>query len=139
LSCSINFITSLALTQGLLSVLDQALETLLGIVQIKGCVVAIAQDDTEFKKSTFANHEKLLATAVGGKQRFHSVISALNVLRPFAKDEDWVLVHDAARPCVKANEVIKLIEQLKNNPVGGLLATQVVDTIKKSHQAILQP
>jgi 2-C-methyl-D-erythritol 4-phosphate cytidylyltransferase len=37
-----------------LSVLDQALETLLGIVQIKGCVVAIAQDDTEFKKSTFA-------------------------------------------------------------------------------------
>ncbi|CAC9560962.1 2-C-methyl-D-erythritol 4-phosphate cytidylyltransferase (EC 2.7.7.60) [uncultured Gammaproteobacteria bacterium] len=121
-----------------LSVLDQTLETLLGIVQIKGCVVAIAQDDTEFKKSTFANHEKLLATAVGGKQRFHSVISALNVLRPFAKDEDWVLVHDAARPCVKANEVIKLIEQLKNNPVGGLLATQVVDTIKKSHGNIVE-
>ena len=121
-----------------LSVLDQALETLLGIVQIKGCVVAIAQDDTEFKKSTFANHKKLLATAVGGKQRFHSVISALNVLRPFAKDEDWVLVHDAARPCVKANEVIKLIEQLKNNPVGGLLATQVVDTIKKSHGNIVE-
>ncbi len=121
-----------------LSVLDQTLETLLGIVQIKGCVVAIAQDDTEFKKSTFANHEKLLATAIGGKQRFHSVISALNVLRPFAKDEDWVLVHDAARPCVKANEVIKLIEQLKNNPVGGLLATQVVDTIKKSHGNIVE-
>ncbi|CAC9614639.1 2-C-methyl-D-erythritol 4-phosphate cytidylyltransferase (EC 2.7.7.60) [uncultured Gammaproteobacteria bacterium] len=121
-----------------LSVLDQALKTLLGIVQIKGCVVAIAQDDTEFKKSTFANHKKLLATAVGGKQRFHSVISALNVLRPFAKDEDWVLVHDAARPCVKANEVIKLIEQLKNNPVGGLLATQVVDTIKKSHGNIVE-
>jgi 2-C-methyl-D-erythritol 4-phosphate cytidylyltransferase len=58
-------------------------------VQIKGCVVAIAQDDTEFKKSTFANHEKLLATAVGGKQRFHSVISALNVLSPFVKDEDF--------------------------------------------------
>jgi 2-C-methyl-D-erythritol 4-phosphate cytidylyltransferase len=60
------------------------------------------------------------------------------VLRPFAKDEDWVLVHDAARPCVKANEVIKLIEQLKNNPVGGLLATQVVDTIKKSHGNIVE-
>jgi 2-C-methyl-D-erythritol 4-phosphate cytidylyltransferase len=63
----------------------------------------------------------------GGKQRFHSVISALNVLRPFAKDEDWVLVHDAARPCVKANEVIKLIEQLKNNPVGGLLEIFIFD------------
>jgi 2-C-methyl-D-erythritol 4-phosphate cytidylyltransferase len=109
-----------------LSVLDQTLETLLGIVQIKGCVVAIAQDDTEFKKSTFANHEKLLATAVGGKQRFHSVISALNVLRPFAKDEDWVLVHDAARPCVKANEVIKLIEQLKTHT--GRLPTVIPDT-----------
>ncbi|CAB5501928.1 2-C-methyl-D-erythritol 4-phosphate cytidylyltransferase (EC [Bathymodiolus thermophilus thioautotrophic gill symbiont] len=121
-----------------LSVLDQVLETLLGMMQIKACVVAIAQNDTEFKKSTFANHTKLLATAVGGEQRFHSVISALNVLRPFAQDEDWVLVHDAARPCIKANEVIKLIEQLKDNPVGGLLATQVVDTIKQSRGNIVE-
>ena len=61
----------------------------------------------------------------------------MNALRPFAKDNDWVLVHDAARPCVKADEVINLIKQLKNHPVGGLLATQVVDTIKKSRGNIV--
>ncbi|SMN10886.1 2-C-methyl-D-erythritol 4-phosphate cytidylyltransferase [uncultured Candidatus Thioglobus sp.] len=114
-----------------LSVLDQTLKTLLSIEKIKGCVVAIAENDTEFKKSPYASHQKLLATAIGGKQRFHSVISALNVLRPFAKDDDWVLVHDAARPCVKADEVVNLMVQLEGNKVGGLLATEVVDTIKK--------
>lgn len=115
-----------------LSVLDQTLKVLLNIEQIKGCVVAISENDTAFKKSNFAQHHKILTTAIGGKERFHSVISALNALRPFAQDNDWVLVHDAVRPCVKASEVETLIEQLKDNPVGGLLATRVVDTIKKS-------
>ncbi len=116
-----------------LSVLDQTLDTLLGVDQIKGCVVAIAKNDTHFKQSKFFNHPKLLATAVGGKERFHSVISALNSLKPFAKDNDWVLVHDAARPCVKATDVINLINQLKDNPTGGLLANRVVDTIKQAN------
>lgn len=116
-----------------LTVLDQTLKTLLGIKQIKGCVIAIADNDTEFKHSLFANHNKLLATATGGKERFHSVMSALNSLRPFAKDNDWVLVHDAVRACIKASEVVNLIKQLENHSVGGLLATQVIDTIKKSH------
>ncbi len=115
-----------------LSVLDQTLKTLLNIKQIKGCVIAIAKNDSNFKHSNFARHKKILATAIGGKERFHSVIAALKLLRPFAKDNDWVLVHDAVRPCVKASEVQNLITQLKDNPVGGLLATRVVDTIKKS-------
>ncbi|WXT99677.1 MAG: 2-C-methyl-D-erythritol 4-phosphate cytidylyltransferase [Catillopecten margaritatus gill symbiont] len=121
-----------------LTVLNQTLKTLLEMEKIKGCVIAIAENDTEFKKSSFANHDKLLATAIGGKERFHSVMSALNTLRPFAKDNDWVLVHDAARPCVKASEVDNLIETLKNHSVGGLLATRVVDTLKKSHGTIVE-
>ncbi|SMM99847.1 2-C-methyl-D-erythritol 4-phosphate cytidylyltransferase [uncultured Candidatus Thioglobus sp.] len=118
-----------------LTVLDQTLKTLLAIDKIKGCVVVIAENDTEFKKSSYASHQKLLATAIGGKQRFHSVISGLNALRPFAKNDDWVLVHDAARPCVKADEVVNLMTQLEGNKVGGLLATEVVDTIKKVKKA----
>jgi 2-C-methyl-D-erythritol 4-phosphate cytidylyltransferase len=55
----------------------------LNIEKIKGCVVAIAENDTDFKNSAFVNHDKLLATAMGGKERLHSVISALNTLRPF--------------------------------------------------------
>jgi len=114
-----------------LSVLDQTLKTLLDIDQIKGCVVAIAKNDTQFEQSKFSNHSKLLATAIGGKERFHSVVSALNALKPFVKGNDWVLVHDAARPCVKDSDVINLINQLKDHPTGGLLATRVIDTIKQ--------
>ena len=116
-----------------LSVLDQTLKSLLSIDQIKGCIIAIAKNDTHFKQSEFFNHSKLLATATGGKERFHSVISALNSLKTFAKDNDWVLVHDAARPCVKTTDVVNLINQLKDHPTGGLLATRVVDTIKKAN------
>ncbi|SFV87320.1 2-C-methyl-D-erythritol 4-phosphate cytidylyltransferase [hydrothermal vent metagenome] len=121
-----------------LTVLDQTLKTLLGIEQIKGCVIAISENDTEFKNSHFANNSKLLAMATGGKERFHSVMSALNALLPFAKDDDWVLVHDAARPCVKASEVVNLVNKLKDHPVGGLLATPVVDTIKKSQGNVVK-
>ena len=121
-----------------LSVLDQTLKTLLNIDQIKGCVVAIAKNDNHFKQSEFFNHPKLLATAIGGKERFHSVISALNILKPFAGNNDWVLVHDAARPCVETTDVINLIDQLKHHPTGGLLANRVVDTIKKANNCIVE-
>ena len=114
-----------------LSVFDQTLKTLLSIKQIKGCVVAISAQDNLFSQSKFAKHPKLLATAIGGELRFHSVINALKALKPFAKDSDWVLVHDAARPCVDPGKILDLIEQLKDNSVGGLLATRVVDTVKQ--------
>ena len=116
-----------------LSVLDQTLSTLLSIGKIKGCVVAISEQDTHFKQSKFYNHPKILCVVTGGKQRYHSVINALEALKPFAQDNDWVLVHDAARPCIKTNDVNHLIDQLKDNTVGGLLATRVVDTIKQSN------
>ena len=120
-----------------LSVLDQTLSTLLNIKKIKGCVVAISEQDSLFSSSQFYNHSKLLAIATGGKERYHSVINALNSLKPFVKDNDWILVHDAARPCIEAEDVENLIQQLENQKIGGLLATKVVDTIKKSsHQMV---
>lgn len=115
-----------------LSVLDQSLSTLLNIDKIKGCVVAIAKQDTLFKSSKFYHHPKLLSVAVGGDERYHSVINALNMLKPFVRDNDWVLVHDAARPCINTQDVENLIQQLEGQKIGGLLATKVVDTIKKS-------
>lgn len=121
-----------------LSVLDQTLKTLLNIPQIKGCVIAIAENDREFKHSEFAHHPKLLSVVKGGEQRFYSVINALNALKSFANDNDWVLVHDAVRPCVKEVEVIDLIKQLAHHPTGGLLASPVIDTLKRAHNASVE-
>ncbi len=120
------------------SVLDQTLEVLLNIEKIKGCVIALSSEDSLFKQSPFYNHPKIIAKAIGGKERFHSVISALNTLRPFANDNDWVLVHDAARPCVNAIEITTLMNELKKHPTGGLLATPVVDTIKQAKENIVE-
>lgn len=121
-----------------LSVIEQTLKTLLDIEQISGCIVAISPHDDDFSGSKFAHHPKLLTTVIGGKQRFHSVINAIAALKPFAQNNDWVLVHDAVRPCVKVLEVVNLITQLKDHPVGGLLATRVVDTIKRANNNLVE-
>ena len=112
------------------TVLDQCLATLLSIRQISGCVIAISEDDEHFSMSTFSSHDKILTTTIGGDERFHSVLNALNELVKFARKDDWVLVHDAVRPCIKKKDVERLIKVVDNDPVGGILATSIVDTLK---------
>jgi len=113
------------------TILDQSLETLLDMDQISGCVVAISDNDEFFMNSTYYSHPKLLATAKGGQERFHSVLNAIITLLEFAKKDDWLLVHDAVRPCIKKEDVERLINEVQNHPVGGILAVEVVDTLKK--------
>lgn len=68
----------------------------------------------------------------GGEERQDSVANGLEFLKDLAGDDDWVLVHDAARPCLMAEDLIKLVSSLKEDKVGGILATQVKDTLKRS-------
>jgi len=112
------------------TILDQSLGTLLNMRQISGCVIAIAEDDEHFAMSPFSTHDKILATTFGGSERFHSVLNALNELVKFAREGDWVLVHDAVRPCIRIKDVEQLIKMVDNHPVGGILATSIVDTLK---------
>jgi 2-C-methyl-D-erythritol 4-phosphate cytidylyltransferase len=81
-----------------LTIIDQCLKTLLEVDEIKGFVVSLSEKDTLFKSSIYFNHSKMLATAKGGKERFNSVLNALNSLSSVAKPNDWVLVHDSVRP-----------------------------------------
>ena len=71
-----------------------------------------------------------VSTAPGGTERADSVLSALNRMAPTAAESDWVLVHDAARPCLTVSDIHLLIDKLKNDPVGGILALPVHDTLK---------
>ena len=71
-------------------------------------------------------------TAIGGVQRCDSVLHGLRELSEHAASDDWVLVHDAARPCLRDREVDRLIEELGDDPVGGLLAVPVSDTLKRA-------
>ena len=113
------------------TILAQSLETLLDMDQISGCVIAISDNDKYFMNSHYRSHPKLLATAKGGRERFHSVLNALSALIEFTKDDDRVRVHDAVRPCIKKQDVKRLISELQNHPIGGILAIKTIDTLKK--------
>jgi 2-C-methyl-D-erythritol 4-phosphate cytidylyltransferase len=114
-----------------LTIMDQCLKTLLEVDKITGFVIALSEKDTLFKSSIYFNHSKMIATTKGGKERFNSVLNALNSLAKIAKPNDWILVHDSVRPCVKKIDIEMLINEVSNHQTGGILAANVVDTIKQ--------
>ncbi len=111
------------------TILDQTLSRLLSVPEISGIVLALSVDDAFFSASEFCNHSKIYPV-IGGKERSDSVLSALEFLRDKIQDDDWVLVHDAARPCVTRESIESLKAELADNPVGGILAIPVADTLK---------
>lgn len=121
------------------SVLHLTLSRLSTLTQIDGIVVALASSDIEQADGLW--HQQPLAdktgilTCVGGKDRYLSVLNALDRLASLARADDWVLVHDAARPCVRAADIVRLIETLADDSCGGLLAAPVRDTLKLADTA----
>lgn len=97
---------------------------------ISGVVVALADRD-EYWESQSRPRGKPLLTVTGGAERCYSVLNALRLLAGHARPEDWVLVHDAARPCLRGRDLDRLIRMLAEHPVGGLLGVPVADTLKR--------
>ena len=110
-------------------VLLHSIKRLLEIKEVEQIFVPLGSDDTLWKNLEFS-HPKV-KTITGGCDRSQSVINALEGLSNLAKEGDWVLVHDAVRPCVTEFDIKKIIREVRNDDVGGLLAYQVVDTIKE--------
>lgn len=112
-------------------VIDHAIERLLLHPRIDGLLVALAEQDEWWEETEFADHPELMRVD-GGRERCHSVSNALVSLEEMAAPEDWVLVHDAARPCVRRSDIDRLISCLADHPIGGLLGMPVRDTMKRS-------
>jgi len=113
------------------TVIEQSLACLLDHPAIEGAVVAVSEDDAYWADLHY-QHTKPVLVAPGGEERCHSVLNALKVLSDTAADNDWVLVHDAARPCLRQGDIDQLIDACKAHKVGGILAVPVKDTIKKA-------
>ncbi|NOQ93057.1 MAG: 2-C-methyl-D-erythritol 4-phosphate cytidylyltransferase [Methylophaga sp.] len=111
------------------TVLEQTLMRLLDADVFSAVAVAISKEDPYWPELELSNHDKVI-TAADGKERADSVLSALKSLRDQASDSDWVLVHDAARPCLTSSDIHLLIETLKDDDVGGILALSSHDTLK---------
>jgi 2-C-methyl-D-erythritol 4-phosphate cytidylyltransferase len=112
-------------------VLSWTLAALLAERSIRRVVVALAADDRRFSRLSEAGDGRVQACP-GGAERSNSVANALESLAGAARDEDWVLIHDAARPCLRAADLRALIDGVGRDPVGGLLAVPVGETLKRA-------
>lgn len=109
--------------------------------RIAGVVVAVAADDMHWSTLPLSTHPRVRAVT-GGAERADSVRNALDFLcedvqrksadSTRAAINDWVLVHDAARPCLSTRALDTLLATLRDDAVGGILAVPVSDTVKQA-------
>jgi len=76
--------------------------------------------------------ERIEVLRCGGATRAETVLNGLYALSKICAADDWVLVHDAARPCLPDEMLGKLLDEVADDPVGGLLAVPVADTLKRA-------
>lgn len=116
------------------TVLELTLERLHRIRQLEKIVLVLHPGDSSW---TFLNtsHYSNIVTVEGGEQRCHSVLNGLDYLKNHCAADDWILVHDAVRPCIAIEDMDTLMDTLSNDPVGGILATPVKDTLKRARDS----
>ena len=115
-------------------VLARTLERLGAAVGAECTLVALAVDDAHYA-SLIGDVPGVETLPCGGATRAATVGNALAALARRCRDDDWILVHDAARPCVPASALRRLFVALADDPVGGLLAIPVADTLKRAQSA----
>ena len=120
------------------SVLEWSLRALLTETRIHGIVVVLAAGDERWNEVARNLASPKLLTTIGGAHRQDSVMNGLAYLASSAQPDDWVLVHDAARPCLSGRDISALVDALEKNPrgtaaeIGGaVLAAPIVDTVKR--------
>jgi 2-C-methyl-D-erythritol 4-phosphate cytidylyltransferase len=111
-----------------------ALKRLCGSPRIAGIFVVLASREREWERHDWSEFSgKLIVLDCGGETRAASVLNGLKAAREKSAigDDDWVLVHDAARPCLGEAQLEKLMDDLVEDKIGGLLAVPVADTLKR--------
>ncbi len=112
------------------AVIDHSLERLLA-APVERVAVALSTNDAWWPQTAHAADPRVLR-APGGAERCHSVLNGLRTLADLARADDWVLVHDAARPCVRTADIRTLLTRIADHPTGGLLGKPVHDTMKRA-------
>jgi 2-C-methyl-D-erythritol 4-phosphate cytidylyltransferase len=113
------------------TVIEHALGAFESDPDCAGIVVVVAADDTMWP-AIAARRSRLIESVPGGAERAHSVRNGLRALAARVRDDDWIMVHDAARPCFTTQDLALLKRELAPHPVGGLLAMPLADTLKRA-------
>lgn len=115
------------------SVLAHSLDRLASLPELQIVMVAVAFADPWWPQVQAEVNDPRIESCVGGSDRWQSVLNALDALSRSASDEDWVLVHDAVRPCVRIGDIERLLMAVeRTGATGGLLAMPVSDTLKRA-------
>jgi len=113
------------------TLVEHSLRALLDCKQLTGVVIALPANDSRAVALPLFRDPRV-QTVTGAEQRSGSVLAGLDALADRAAPQDWVLVHDAARPCLRSEDVVKLMETVIANGTGGILAERIVDTVKQA-------
>ncbi len=113
------------------TVIEHTLERLLECEQLEGIVVCLSPSDGRFPELAIAQRSAI-ETTLGGDTRAQSVLNGLAAIEGQVSEDDWVLVHDAARPCISSASIAHLLHQTKEDKVGGILALPAKDTLKQA-------
>jgi 2-C-methyl-D-erythritol 4-phosphate cytidylyltransferase len=111
-------------------VAEHSLSRLLAVSKIEKIIVPCDIDCNWWSKVISIDHAKIKQVS-GGEQRAHSVLNGLLSIGPLASEDDWVLVHDIARPCITIEDINQLITAVEGHAVGGILVSRVDETLKK--------
>ncbi len=113
------------------TLLEHAIGALLRSPRVREVIVAISPQDTFFAQLPIAGDPRVRGV-IGGAQRADSVMAGLQ----HAGDAEWVLVHDAARPCLHLDDLNRLLAISEHSKIGGILAAPVRDTMKRAEPGI---
>jgi len=113
------------------TVLEHTLHKLAATPGIDGIVLALSTGDP-YWPTLDVQLDIPLRVVAGGRERVHSVVNAAASIISELGDDSWLLVHDAARPCVHVADIVRLMSAVGNHPCGGILAAPVRDTMKWS-------
>ncbi|MDG1688394.1 MAG: 2-C-methyl-D-erythritol 4-phosphate cytidylyltransferase [Gammaproteobacteria bacterium] len=114
------------------TVIEHTLQRLAAHPDIAGIIVAISPND-DWWPSISVSLDCPLHVVEGGAHRADSVLNGLMILSEYLDDDPWVLVHDAARPCLRVTDIDKMLTSLSEHDVGGILGVLVNDTVKRTN------
>ena len=114
------------------TILEHTINCFLSHSAFQSVFLGLSENDQYWSELPFATDSRV-EVFVGGAERVNSVLNGLAYIGGRAKDDDWVWVHDAARPCLNHADIDKLIDAIKLNEDGALLAVPVNDTVKRAN------
>jgi 2-C-methyl-D-erythritol 4-phosphate cytidylyltransferase len=112
-----------------------ALSAIAAVPRVQKTLIILAPGDQHWLSFDWSQlHDRIETAYCGGASRGESVLNGLDYLAPTVDQDDWIMVHDAARPCIHHELIEQFLDELEGERIGGLLALPLSDTLKSADE-----